>query len=216
MAMPGTPGINSQKGTNKIGKTGTAVTAITAITVENNPTLSKAAHGLLDGAVVVVSGATGMTQINGLVGVVFASATNTFRLAGIDSTLFSPYTGTAGLVTPTLILLNGVKSTSGFDGQTSEIDDTDMDSDAKEYQGGLPEAGSFSLEKKVLKKANLGEQAINAAIIAGVPVPFEKKYANGEGWTFNWLVKGYSVKDGVDQISMGTVQGRISGAPVRL
>lgn len=77
----------------------TGAKAITAITKAATPTVSCSAHGFVPGQVVYLSGVLGMVQINGQHYVVKTAATDSFTLAGIDSTAFSSYTS-GGTATP--------------------------------------------------------------------------------------------------------------------
>lgn len=69
---------------------------IMGITQANPPVVTAVAHGFSNGQTVQISGVLGMTQINQSASQAYTVAgvtTNTFTLAGMDTTAFSAYTG---------------------------------------------------------------------------------------------------------------------------
>lgn len=74
--------------------------SITAITKATSAVVTVGTHTFLVGETVTFSGVLGMTQINGLTGVITAKATTTITVA-IDSTAFSTYTNGGTVATPT-------------------------------------------------------------------------------------------------------------------
>lgn len=107
------------------------------------------------------------------------------------------------------VVINNVVSFSGFDGEASEIDITNLLSTAKEYAVGLKDFGAFSLEihpdfddpgQNVLRTAGNSTKTIEI----GLP--------NGKTATFACLVKNAdSLNGGVDAVLTGTVALKISG-----
>lgn len=71
--------------------------SVTGITKANPAVVTAAAHGHSNGDLVYITGVGGMTQVNGFNYTVAGATTNTFQLAGVDSTGFTTYTsgGTA-------------------------------------------------------------------------------------------------------------------------
>ena len=55
------------------------------------------AHGFTNGQIVYISGAAGMTEVNGLVFTVANAATNYFELSGVNGTAYTAYTGSASV-----------------------------------------------------------------------------------------------------------------------
>lgn len=107
------------------------------------------------------------------------------------------------------VVINNVVSFSGFDGEASEIDITNLNSTAKEYAVGLKDFGAFSLEihpdfddpgQNVLRTAGNSTKTI------------EIELPNGKTATFACLVKNAdSLNGGVDAVLTGTVALKISG-----
>lgn len=112
------------------------------------------------------------------------------------------------VATPTEIL--GIKSYSGFDGQASEIDVTDLKSTAKEYRLGLRDFGNFSME--INRDGDDPGQAGLAALYGNGNVGvFQLTLPNGDTYDFNALVKSFPIAGSVDQVVTGTVQLRVTG-----
>ena len=120
--------------------------AITGISNANPAVVTATSHGLTTGDIVDISGALGMTEINGQGGVVKVLTASTFSVIGIDSTGYTAYSS-GGIATPAVMIETCQhKSYSGFDGASAEIDITTLCSTAKEKDMGLQDAGSMSAE----------------------------------------------------------------------
>jgi len=63
------------------------------ITQTNPARVYSTAHGFSDGQLIHVSGAAGMTQVNGLAFTVANAGTDYFDLSGINATAYGAYTG---------------------------------------------------------------------------------------------------------------------------
>lgn len=204
---------NAQGATLKIGTTSTGKT-ITAISKANPAVITATAHGFADGDVVKVTGVTGMTEINSKVGVVTVVDANNFKLNGIDSTNYTTYTS-GGSATPTQVTLGNWKSWSGFNGQASDIDVTDLASVAKEFRAGLVDNGELQLEVQTLDTDEGQMALIGSRAASGPSSKFVLTFANGKTRTFNAYCKQFSEAGGVDQIIMSQATLRITGAVTR-
>jgi uncharacterized protein (TIGR02217 family) len=86
-----------------IGVDTTAYTAYTSggsaikygITQTNAVRVNATAHGFINGDVVYISGAAGMTEVNSLAFTVINAATDYFEISGINGTAYTAYTGSA-------------------------------------------------------------------------------------------------------------------------
>lgn len=67
-------------------------TAITAVTKANPGVVTSAAHGLINGDSVIITGILGMTELNNREFTVANKTANTFELLGIDTTGYTTYT----------------------------------------------------------------------------------------------------------------------------
>lgn len=65
------------------------------ITQQNPARVYSTAHGFSNGNLLRITGALGMTEINGLVGTVSSVSTDFFDLTGINATTYTAYTSTA-------------------------------------------------------------------------------------------------------------------------
>ena len=107
--------------------------------------------------------------------------------------------------------IKNIKSFSGFDGASAEIDVTNLDSLAKEFRLGLVDSGSFSAEID-RDFADPGQVALLAAQIAAEAAEFTLKFPTGDVATFTGFVKKLGLSGGVDAVVKGSIDIRISGA----
>lgn len=117
---------------------------------------------------------------------------------------------TASSGSPSYTPIANVKSFSGFDGSSSEIDVTNLSSTAKEYRLGLEDNGQFTMELD-RDFSDAGQTALLAARDSQAAKQFKLLLPNGENATFTGYVKKFGVGGGVDQIVKGSVDIRISG-----
>ncbi len=112
--------------------------------------------------------------------------------------------------TPTEI--ENVKSFSGFDGEASEIDITDLGSVAKEYRLGLQDFGNFTIDWNVDLGA-AGQDLVRAAAISRAVEPMVITLPDASTASFSVLVKNADRQSGaVDGIVEGGASFRITGA----
>lgn len=174
------------------------------------PTIIQAtAHGFGNGNVVALSGLSGNAGINGSFVVKNVTA-DTFAIE-LDTTGNTLSASSATATPSTYTQVNNIKTFSGFDGQASEIDVSNLSSAAKEYRLGLVDPGQFSMELDQ-DNADAGQLALRAAQVAGTLQQFTLTLPNGKVASFNAFVKKFSSQGGVDQVVKGQVDLRISGA----
>lgn len=115
-------------------------------------------------------------------------------------------------ITIDAVAIANVKSYSGFDGESGEIDVTNLDSGGKEYLVGLIDFGSFSMDWSV-DWSDAGQTAMRAAQTSGNVVVFVLTLPGGAGVaTFNGLVKNaQSISGGVDAALDGSASVKITG-----
>lgn len=112
---------------------------------------------------------------------------------------------------PTYTAISNVKTFSGFDGSSSEIDVTNLGSTAKEFRVGLEDNGQFNVELD-RDLADVGQTALLAARDSQDAKLFKLTLSNGTNATFTGYVKKFSMSGGVDAVVKGSVDIRISGA----
>lgn len=104
-------------------------------------------------------------------------------------------------------------SFSGFDGEASEIDVTNLLSTAKENLIGLIDNGSFSIEFHPDYQASAtGQAALRAKAISGATAAFELTLKDNTTIAFDGLVKNaHSAAGGVDAALSGSASIKITG-----
>lgn len=138
-----------------------AADTITAVTQANPAVVTAAAHGNAEADVVRIAAIVGMTELNGNLYVVDDPTTNNFELAGVNSAAYGAYVsgGTSEAVTfSPFCELTGVNQQ---DGTADEIEVTSICSSAKEFEIGLSDSGSLTLNFNWA-----GNEAVQAALRA--------------------------------------------------
>jgi hypothetical protein len=201
--------ISAQGSTFQIGTGTGGAKTITGVALGNPTIITSTAHGLGVGDVIDIAAVGGTTVVNGRWVVAFKT-TNTFAIE-LDTTGGSAYT-TGGTATPvTFTSVTNLKTFSGFDGSSSEIEVTNLDSTAKEFRLGLVDGGQFSIEIDYDNTA-AGHAALRAKQVSGVLTPFKLTLPNANVITFSGYVKKFSLAGGVDAIAKTSADIRISGA----
>ncbi len=183
---------------------------ITAITQAFPPVVTSAAHGFVAGDRVTIAAVGGMVELNGLTFTVEYATTNTFALKGVNASAYGAYT-TGGTATP--VVFTQVKRVTDIDlgsGKSSEIDATDLDSTAKEFDLGLPDYGESSYEGNV-DFLDAGQDAVRARYADSAEKNFKVTYSDGTDATFVGRVSGYGEKAGADGLVKCSITVRKSG-----
>jgi Ubiquitin-activating enzyme E1 FCCH domain/Lambda phage tail tube protein, TTP len=203
----------SAQGTTLQIATGTGgAKTITAISQGNPCIVTSTAHGLAKGDRVTFAGIVGMTQLNGVTASVEYITANTFALYGVDSSAYSAYTS-GGTATPvTFTPVAEVVSFSGFDGQASEIDVSDLNSTAKEFKLGLVDSGGFSFTVNTLL-SDAGQTAVRTSRDTSTSRQYKLTLPSGTPSvaTFTAFAKQVPVAGGVDAKVQSNVALRITG-----
>lgn len=108
--------------------------------------------------------------------------------------------------------ISNVVSFSGFDGEASEIDVTNLDSTAKEFLLGLQDFGSFTFEFHP-DYTDAGQNALRAAQTSGNVKTFLLTLSDTTTVAFTAYVKNaQAASGGVDAALAGSASLKISGA----
>lgn len=192
------------------GTTGTAVN-ITGISKAASAVVSAAGHTYVVGDVVEISGVTGMVGANGQ-WIVTAVATGNFTI-NYDSAKADAWVSGGSVKKMVIVSGCGVKSFSGFDGSSNEIDTTTFCSVAKEYELGLPDLGNVSFDVNWLPDAKDPWQAEMRKANADKKVrAFLIILPEGAGTTFfRGRVASAPRSAGVDGVHEGSFSVRITG-----
>jgi len=190
--------ISAQGSTLQIGTgTGTANT-VSAVTPGFPTIVTSASHGRSNGDVVAISTLVGtISAMNGNSYTVSNVTANTFAL-NFNSTGLAYTSG--GTATPTQwTAIGNLKTFSGFDGQATELDRTNLDSAAKEIVTGLVDFGQFTIDMDY-SFADAGQAALLAAQAAGTLKTFVLTLPDSHTATFTAYVKKLPTTGGVDKI----------------
>ncbi|HWT21639.1 MAG TPA: phage tail tube protein, partial [Variovorax sp.] len=153
---------------------------ITDITEADPAVVTSATHGLALGTVGRIAAVVGMTEVNGKLFVVDNPDTNDFELAGVDATGYTPYTS-GGTFTPlTYSAFCELTGADQQDGTADEIDVTTVCSTAKEFEVGLSDSGTLTLNYNFAPTTGIME-AFRAARSAGTEVAVRIGFPNSGG-----------------------------------
>lgn len=192
--------------------TGVAATkAITDISETDPALVTSVGHGLALGAVGRIESVVGMTELNGNLYVVDNPDADDFELAGVDATGYTPYTsgGTfAPLVFSAFCELTGVDQQ---DGTTDEIEVTTICSTAKEFETGLSDSGTLTLNYNFAPNTGV-QAAIRAAKVAGEQVAVRITFPNSGGTiVMTGSVQQSSFSGAVSGVWTGSTTLKLSG-----
>lgn len=202
--------ISAQGSTLQISTGTGGAKTISGVAVGFPTIITATANGFGNGDVVTLSGLTGADAalLNGQTIVVNNKTTNTFAV-NIDTT--GKTITASGSATPvTYTKISNLKTFSGMDGTTGEIDVTNMDSQAKEFVAGLQDNGQFTIEVDQ-DLSDAGQLALLAAKTAAATKNFKLTLPNGKVGSFAGFVKKFGVSGGVDQVVKAPCDIRISG-----
>lgn len=201
--------ISAQGSTFSIAGTDGSAITITGITKASSSVVT-ATNTLSVGDSVLFGTVTNMPEIKDRIGVVTVASGSSFTV-NIDSSGFAA-AGTSGTATPkTWTKVSNVSTYSGFDGQKSEIDVSNLDSAAKEFIPGLEDFGQLTVELQV-DNTDAGQLAMRANKSANTRTYFKLLLPNGKQRVFQGFVKQFSEQGGVDQVVKASAVVRITGA----
>jgi hypothetical protein len=208
--------IKSQGALLSVSSASAATKTITAITNANPAVCTSTAHGYLQGQIITITGVVGMPAINptGSFGVfvVDTPAANTFNLKGIDSTLYGTYVSGGSASLQTMLSVGAVTNLTGFDGQSSEIDVTNLQSTAKEYLVGLQDFGNVTLT--VWQVTDAGQLRLRTLKTSSAIAAYTITLSDLSVAAFAAFVKQYSFDaGGPDNAIKSSVSLRVTGAP---
>jgi hypothetical protein len=145
-------------------------TAITAITQANPAVVTAAAHGLSNGATVVINNVVGMTQVNDLTFTVANVTTNTFELQGVNSTGYTAYSSAGAVTWGNGINRNVVmiKASSAY--ANTAAANADGYALHRAFIDGDVEQSGFFVDKYMASKNACGSGYIGSSIKGGKPL----------------------------------------------
>jgi len=178
-----------------------------------SPGVLTVTNALSAGAVGVVAGISGMSQLNNRAFTLSPVTGTTATLKGEDTTNDTAYVSGGTLQAYTMTQIANVTGIKGFDGQASEIDTTHLLSSAKEFQLGLQDFGNVTVDV-LLINADAGQIGLRKLKASATAAPFTITLADGTVATFMAFVKEFSF-DGVkpDGAVTGEITLRVTNAP---
>jgi len=186
---------------------------ISAITQASPPVVTSTAHGLTDGDVVKITGAGGMTEVNGKTFIIEELSANTFSLLGVDGTGYGAYT--SGGVFDEGAFSNWCQLTNynQTGGTKPEIPTTTICSDAAEFLLGLRDFGTTSLDYLFAPLTDTIQVALNAFDASGAIMAVRVELPDGGGTLVQLgFVQQTSAQAGNGTVWTGTTVIRNTGA----
>ncbi|MEO8630199.1 MAG: phage tail tube protein [Betaproteobacteria bacterium] len=188
---------------------------VTGITQANPGVVSSTAHGFVTGDAVELSSVSGMTQVNGKLFAVDNEVSGSFELAGTDTTGYdafvtgSPADGIARPVTFSQFCeLTGVNQQGGA---ADQIEVSTICSTAKEFEQGLSDSGTLSLDFNWAGLETV-QAAITAANISGALLAFKVVMPGTGGIVLMFgTVTTTSFSGAVNGVWKGTASIKLSG-----
>lgn len=210
--------ISAQGSTLKISTGSGGAVNITSVDLANPCRVGFASVASFNkGDVVAIAGIAGTTQLNGNSYVVqyVDTVAKKITLAGVDGSAYTAWSA-GGTATPTaLTQVKNVESFSGFDGQSAQIDTTNLDSTAKEFLLGIADPGQFTatIDQDL---TDAGQAACLVAKDARTLKSFVLTLPNAATVTFSGYVMRFGIAGGIDQkVKVPSMDIKISGAVVR-
>ncbi|WP_174769797.1 phage tail tube protein [Paraburkholderia bonniea] len=125
-----------------------------------------------------------------------------------QGTAVSMNTGTKEV--PVDMPIKNVYEFSGFDGAASDIDVTDLASQAKEYRAGLQDWNTVTMGVNINMKEP-SHVALLAAKKSGAIREFTATLSEGTKIGFQGYVKNFPISMAVDAVYKGSIQIRVTG-----
>jgi Ubiquitin-activating enzyme E1 FCCH domain len=211
-----TTGLNVKFQGSKIQIATTKATAKTITDISNSSpaVVTATAHGYIVGTPVYIAGILGMTELNGKWYTATAITANTFELRGIDSSGYGPYVSGGTAQAGVLVDWCELKNWNESGGATGEIDVTTSCSPTKEYEAGLPDTATVSIDYNYVPKGTT-QLFLDAAKAAGDTIPMRVVFPGAAGRLdyFVNLLKQDRV-GAIDDIWRGSASLRIKQDPL--
>lgn len=151
-----------------IEKTRAAAVAITSITNANPAVVSKVAHGLDNGDIIVLVGIQGMTELDGQVARVANKTADDFELEDIDTTDFGAFSAGSFQEITAWERIGTASGINAPDAQPDRQDVTKLADGRKKYLFGLDDSPLLSVNG-LLEKSDAGVAIVRAAAKSKAP-----------------------------------------------
>lgn len=192
----------------KVSTGTTAAKTIISATKADPVVIGSTAHGLAVGTVVVISGVVGMTELNGMAGVITAQATDSFTLGGIDSTNFTTYTSGGSATPQTMTLVENALNFDVASDEAEKFDSTNLQSTKKEYILGLSGEGTVTMPIDI-DATGPGQERVRKLV--GTDTAVAMQVTRSDSTAFACMVKWSGFGHGFPDKHTGQFTGTISG-----
>jgi hypothetical protein len=163
------------------GVGGTSPTpSITGISLTNPAIVTSAAHGLSQGDVALIAGVVGATQFNGNMYGVDDVTTNDFALGGYDNSAGNAYTSGGRVDKVTFSSFCELVGITQAGGGANQEDVSTVCSSAKEFEQGLSDPGTLSLDFNFAPNSTV-QAVLRAAEQSAAKVAFKITLPNSGG-----------------------------------
>jgi Ubiquitin-activating enzyme E1 FCCH domain len=180
---------------------------ITGITAAASAVVTSAAHGLTVGQVVVFASVSGMTEINGVAGLITAANTGTFTV-NINSTGFTAYTSGGTATAQTMTLVENVLDFQRNGDEADRIDSTNLQSTKKEYIVGLAGEGSITMPIDV-DYSGPGQASVRSKV--GTDTAQAVSVTRADSKTETMMVKWTNFSESFGDKHGGSFSGAVTG-----
>lgn len=191
----------------KVATAAGANKTITAITKAASAVVTSSAHGLTVGQVVVFASIVGMTELNGVAGLITAQDTNTFTV-NIDSTGYTTYVSGGTASAQTMTLVENVLDFQRNGDEADRIDATNLQSTKKEYIVGLSGEGAITMPVDI-DATGPGQAAVRAKV--GVNTPQAVSVTRADSKTEVMMVLWTNFSEAFGDKHGGTFSGTVTG-----
>jgi hypothetical protein len=190
---------------------------ISSVTLANPGVVGSANHGFANRDVIKIDvGSASMTELDDQFALVANKATNTYELQGLDTSGYtafsdgSPSTAIAQRVTFSAFC--ELTSANQQDAAADLVEVTTICSTAKEFEQGLSDSGTLTLEYNYAGNETV-QAALRAAKVAGTTIAF-KIVMPGTGGTLIMFgtVQSQSLQGAVNGVWKGSAQIKLSGS----
>jgi len=185
--------IKGQGGQLAVATAALAPATITGVSAAN-PVVVQAVNTYSNGDIVVLNGLVGPTNLNGRAFVVAAASGSQFTLKGEDGSANAAYVSGGTSTKQTMQNVGAVSAIQGFDGKANEIDTTNLQSAAKEFQMGLQDFGNVTLT--MFQISDAGQTQLRKSKIQQLLTAFSLTLSDGTVAAFLAFVPQYTF-DGV-------------------
>jgi hypothetical protein len=146
--------------------------SVSAITKANPAVVTSTAHGRVDGEVIRINGALGMTEVNGEPYVIDVQTPDTYQLVGVNSIDYGTYTSGGRVDVAQFSSLCELTGWNRQGGSSPEIAATSQCSDAQEFEIGLPDFGTLQMDFNFAPQVSV-QKFLEAAYLAGSKIAYK-------------------------------------------